>query len=471
MKSCGVDILGMSKKILASLKRAVTMVTVVATILWSVGFSVLVPQVAHAAITATGPFDLIPSVGMYPPASSFDVPLIRFALNASDSETLSSVAVTLANNTAGGVNNNTLADHIDALKVWKDSNGNNFFDPQTDSLAGTLSVVKVTTSTSVITTGSNNTLAATGQPPTSFFVTVRTDSTWAPPDSILVHMAADGIVTSALSPTVTALIGTKAIAAGGDWAGGGFSVSSVTFVNATTVDVTFTDFLDLNTGAATSTGYYSFSGAGASAVTSVTLLPDNKSVRVSAVGATLVSTGTSLITVTNAIKNTMGMANANTSATVIYSGIKPLLVSEIRAGTALDQFEEFVEIYNRSGGVVPTSSLKLHIVNAAGTADNNVSLTWQNNGNGIPANGFLLIAPVTSAAAASADATYVTSTVLSILPDSALYISNSSASSTAVLDKVCWGSHSTTSDCEGPAASALTNNGLSIERKALNDST
>ncbi|MFA4859084.1 MAG: Ig-like domain-containing protein, partial [Candidatus Margulisiibacteriota bacterium] len=144
----------------------------------------------------------------------------------------------------------------------------------------------------------------------------------------------------------------------------------------------------------------------------------------------------------------------------------------IKAGAGSDEFDEFVEIYNRSGGIVPTSSLKLHIVNAAGTVDTNVSLTWRNNGNlNIPIRGFLLITPASSAIAGTADATYATSTLLSIVPNGALYISNSVASSTAVLDKVCWGTHSTASDCEGPAASALINNGQSIERKALNDST
>jgi len=450
-------------------KKSFTAFVVFTTIVWSLGISALIPNAARAAVTASGAFDLIPSGGMRPSASSFDMPVIKFSLLGAG-ETLSSVAITVTS-TVNIANNNTLADHINAVKVWRDSNGNNYFDPQSDALAGTQSVVKVATSTTVVTTGSNNTIAESGLP-TSFFVTISTDAGWTLPDSIYINMsgiAADAISLSSGAVALTALTGSKAISAGGGW--GGFSVGGVAYVNATTADVTFTDFLDLNTGAVTSTSNYSFSGVGASAVTLVTLLPDNKSVRVSASGASLVSTGTSLITVTDAVKNTIGIANANTSATVIYSGVKPLVVSEIQAGTALDPFDEFIEIYNRSGGIVPTSSLKLHIVNVEGTVDNNVTLTWQNNGTGIPANGFLLITSAFSSFANSADAIYSTSTALSILPQAALYISNSVASSTAVLDKVCWGTHSTTSNCEGSAASALINDGKSIERKAFNNST
>ncbi|MEK7065034.1 MAG: hypothetical protein AAB963_01175, partial [Patescibacteria group bacterium] len=338
-------------------RRGFTIAVVFTTIVWSLGISVLIPNIVRAvtAITVSGPFDLIPSSSMYPPASSFDTPIIRFSLTQSASgETLSSVAVTVTSTVFIPNNNNTLADHINAVKVWQDSNGNGYFDPQSDSLAGTQAVVKVATSTTVITTGSNNSIAASTALPTSFFVTVSTDSTWAPPDSIYVSMAAAGIVTSVESPTITTpLVGSRAITAGsGGWEGGGFCVANVTFINDTTVDISFTDILDLNSGNVTSTSNYTTlstaAGGDNTTITSVTLLPDNKSVRVTASGAIIASNGTDTIIVTNSVKNTMGMANTNTTPNTIFNGVKALVISEVKAGSAFDQFDEFIEVYNRS---------------------------------------------------------------------------------------------------------------------------
>ena len=100
-------------------------------------------------------------------------------------------------------------------------------------------------------------------------------------------------------------------------------------------------------------------------------------------------------------------------------------------------------------------------------------LTWLNESvaPNIPSHKFLLIAPITSSASSTADAVYSTSTLISLVPNGAVYISNSVASSTAVMDKVCWGSHAVSADCEGSAVSGLsTNDGTSIERKAFKDS-
>ena len=157
--------------------------------------------------------------------------------------------------------------------------------------------------------------------------------------------------------------------------GGGFNVQSVTYISGTTIDVVFTDTLDINSGAATTTSNYTLTtadGGDNSAISLVNLLPDNKSVRIVSTGAVIVSTGSDTITVSANIKNQFGIANGTTTAMPIFDGFQPLVVSEIKAGTAVDQYDEFVELYNRTGTAVTTSSLKLHFVNASGTSDVNV---------------------------------------------------------------------------------------------------
>ncbi len=447
---------------------------IVLALFFSLSFTALFPSRVDAAIIATGPNELIPSGGMHLPASGFDSPILKFSLTQSAGETLSSVALTITNNASSTVTNNALADHIDFLAVYRDTNGNNFFDPQSDLLAGTQSIVKVATSTTVISTGSNNTIASTGGLPTTFFVTVKTDSTWIAPDAFKVNMAANGIVTSANSPTVTALTGLNAVDAQTQSGGGmgGFGVQKVIFVSSKVVDVIFTDLLDLNAGQTTSTANYTFTGTGAASVTSVIVLPDNKTVRVIAAdSAALVGTGGSHITVSTNVKNHQGIPNSSSATMPLFDGFQPLVISEIKVGTATDPFDEFIEIYNRSGGAVPTSTMKLHFVNVDGTVDVNVPLTFLNFVTNTPANGFFLIAPVTSPASTTADAVYTTSSIRSLVPNGGAYLSTNVASSTGVLDRVCWGSHTPTTDCEGAAAPSIGNNGTSLERKANNSST
>ncbi|MFA5128328.1 MAG: hypothetical protein WC457_05060 [Patescibacteria group bacterium] len=215
-------------------KRFFTVSVIVFTIFWSIGISaLLMPKTARAAVTAEGVFDLGMTGGMNPMASSFDFPILRFSLVGASSETLTSAAITIRNNTSSAVTDNNLADHIKEAKLWRDSNNNNYFEQESDTVIGTQAVVKVATSTTVITATANNSIAASGLP-TSFFVTLSTDSGWAVPDSILVDMAANGITLSDAShPTVTALTGTKVISASAGESWGGFSIREVTFVNST----------------------------------------------------------------------------------------------------------------------------------------------------------------------------------------------------------------------------------------------
>lgn len=462
-----------------SARKILSVVQICAMVLSLFGAPILFPAPARAAVTASGAFDLLPTGGMSVPASSFDMPVFRFTLNQSASETLSSVAVTVVNNTGGAVTNDTLAGHIKNISVWKDANGNNTFDAISgDVLVASQVVVRVATSTTVVDTSAsaNNTIASSSSLPTSFFVTLQTASGWAAGDNILINIAANGVATSANPPTITAITGSKSISFGTGGGGGaaGFYISGVSFVNSTTVDVMFNDFLDLSSGKTTSTANYTLTTANPgdnSTVTSVTVLPDNKSVRVVSSGAIIVSTGTDTIAVNNQVKSQFGLINTSTSGTPILSANQPLLISELKVGTATDPYDEFVEIYNRSAGAVTVTGLKLHVVNVAGTVDVNAPISFLASTSTIAANGFMLIAPISSPASSTADGIYTTSTLISLVPNGAAYISYSTATSTAVIDRVCWGTHSVAGDCEGSPAPAVGNDGTSIERKAFNSST
>ncbi len=139
-------------------------------------------------------------------ADGDEVALFSFTADGTDSETLSSVTVTVNSTTA-------VAGDIDKLFVYKDD-GDGSFDSG-DQEAGNQSTVNIGTPT-VITTGSNNTLTGS-----KFFVTMKTDSQWgesSPADSVTVTIDDDGINTSADDQTVTETT-TSAIHAAADETG------------------------------------------------------------------------------------------------------------------------------------------------------------------------------------------------------------------------------------------------------------
>ncbi len=346
------------------------------------------------------------------------------------------------------------------------------FDPGVDGFAGSASPVNVATSTTVITLSGNNSIAASGTLPTSFFVMAQTGAGWSGADAFKVSVGASGITTSGGAATITPFTTANAVDAQSGGGGGGFGVSQATFVNPTTVDVTFSDYLYLNN-AVTSTANYTLSTAAVDTetISQVTVLPDNKSVRVVATGANIAPTGADTIAVNNQVKNSQGFANMNTNPMSIGSSFQPLVISEISAGTGASSSDEFVEIYNRTSSAVSLSNFKLHLVNAAGTADLNAPIALLNGITTVVAHKFLLIAPKGSTASSTADGIYTASLLADIVPNGAAYISYAAASSTSVIDKVCWGAHGNMADCEGAPAPALTNNGSSIERKAFNNST
>jgi hypothetical protein len=161
--------------------------------------ALVAPQALAAVNVTVGPTSLVtsPMVAM---ESSNPIGLFSFTLTQSDSETLSSVAVTMNNAGSSAATGSDLG----ALAVYKDDGDGNFEPGTGDDLAGSEANVNFGSVTTV-TTGANNTIAGGGS---KFFVSLTTDSSWsdsAPADSVTAAMAANAIVTSANSPTVTAV--------------------------------------------------------------------------------------------------------------------------------------------------------------------------------------------------------------------------------------------------------------------------
>lgn len=146
-----------------------------------------------------------------------------------------------------------------------------------------------------------------------------------------------------------------------------------------------------------------------------------------------------------------------------------LVISEVQVGnTAAD--DEFIELYNPTPSSIDLStfSLKIHIINSAGT-DNNKTLTFTNTI--IPAHGFFLIGPSAGYTGATPlDATYSATSGNKLVANGAAYLSTStSTDKTGLIDLIGYGT-SAIDDREGTTIANPTA-GSSTERKALSTST
>lgn len=158
---------------------------------------IAVPVLATVTVNS-GPTSLVTSP-MTVEASSDPIALFSLDLSQDAGETLSSVTVEIDNTASSTATALDLA----SVSVYQDE-GDGTFDSGTDLLAGSQTTVNIDGST-MITASSNNTIATSS---TVFFVALATSSTWSdatPTDSITVTLPADGITTSANSPTVTAV--------------------------------------------------------------------------------------------------------------------------------------------------------------------------------------------------------------------------------------------------------------------------
>ncbi len=151
-----------------------------------------------------------------------------------------------------------------------------------------------------------------------------------------------------------------------------------------------------------------------------------------------------------------------------------LKISEVKVGATGNASDEFVEIYNTGEADINLLQmpLSLHSFYANGSSTP-VALTYYSRV--IPAHGFFLIGTgMGYNGSAPLDAVFATSSMNILIPNGGVAISTSTlgafATSTAI-DYLGWGTQPTGNCKGGTCASALTDNGASLERKALEAST
>lgn len=150
------------------------------------------------------------------------------------------------------------------------------------------------------------------------------------------------------------------------------------------------------------------------------------------------------------------------SGTTTATILPPLKISEVKARSAANSQDEFIEIYNFGDATVDASNLYLHINNGS---DVNKTLTRLKTQ--IAGHGFYLIGSGSSySGTVGLDATYNSSSN-DITANSGVYISGSATADQQVIDKIGMG---TSGIFEGTALAALTD-GKSYERKAQFNST
>jgi len=429
------------RKIKRGAKKMVASFVLVATVLWSSALSALLFALpAKAAVTvATQPTEMI-SPGQTVKASSSDIPIIKFALTQSASETLSSVTVTIVDAGSTGV----LSADIASLKVFKD-NGDGVFGSG-DLEAGSQTTVGIGTPTT-ITTSVNN---AIGTSPTMFFVTIATSASWSdasPADAIAVSMAQDGIVTSANSPNVTPLVGANALVADTTSP----TVVSVYQVNPSAVDVKFSEGVQPTL--ATNTANYTFANPALNVVDVIQKDPGLFRV----VADNEITAGTTTLAVSANVMDFAGNANATTTAQQIVKPVK-VKISEVSAEMGSAD-AEFIELYNAGDNAVGITGWKIQY-SADGSSWSDLATIGSVTMN--PGSFYLL--STTAFDSASTVAGDVNFTASLDLAGGHIRIVDSSSNE---IDKIGWG---TAANPEGTAIAAHSA-GQSFERKAFGEST
>lgn len=420
-------------------KKITVWSVVFSTILWSVGFSVFVP-VAYAAVTVTTqPTEIITS-GQTAKASSANTAIAKFALSKDAAETLSSVTITLVDVGTSGVEGTDIAN----LKVFKDEGDGSF--GAGDLEAGSQTTVNIGSPTT-ITTAANNTIGATA---TIFFVTLATSATWsdaAPADSIGVGIAADGIATSANSPTVTALTGSNSLTADTTAP----TVSKAERMNPGAVMVTYSEQVSVST--AQNTSNYTFSD-GLSVIEAVQEGAVNY--RVAASGE--IAAASTTLTISASVLDLAGNANATTDAQTISAPVR-VKISEVSAEMgAADQ--EFIELVNDSESATDISGWTIQAGDATLAGWTTIATIPGSTSIGAFGHYLLSTAAYQTASGIVPDASFTAGLALA---GGHVRIANGGTE----IDKIGWGTADTP---EGTAISAHSA-GQSLERKAFGSST
>ena len=176
-----------------SLKTTSAMFGLLFSVALAGGMAINAPS-ASAAITVNTQPTTDFTTGTYKADAVFSV--VKFGITQDASETLSSVAVTVVAEGAA------IAGDFASLKVYKEDGTTVGFQSGQDTLIGTQSTVNVGSATT-ISTGTET----IGSSETTFYVVATLAASPTDTNAFSVDMAADGIVTSANSPTVTVLDG------------------------------------------------------------------------------------------------------------------------------------------------------------------------------------------------------------------------------------------------------------------------
>ena len=152
------------------------------------------------------------------------------------------------------------------------------------------------------------------------------------------------------------------------------------------------------------------------------------------------------VTVSSSVKDNIGNLNNTTSSQNVVRGLK---IAEVRSGTASNNLDEYVMLYNiTSQPIVASGTLFLHSLK--GATDLVFPLAFSTST--VPGRGFFLIASALGySGSVTPDATYSTSTDLIATSTTAIYLSATSTSVTAIIDKVEWGASAQISSSTGSA--------------------
>ena len=496
-------------------KKAFSVFVVFATILWTLGpFSLLLNKAGATSATVSfygsggddsgQPFYFIEPMGEVLPASSGYAGLFSFHIKKdSGSPTLTNVKVTLTNGGSGTL----LANDIAGLAVFKrvhsgdDYGGGWYTFPDADKVGEIDN--SADGSGGLITIGTNTITATTTAIPTEFwgengaeyYVAVKTSSNWAGTDQLTYTLPADWITVSdgtlgsvcpSSGDTCQSASDILYATAPDGWVGEQFAVHMVNYMgtdssNNHEIEVMFSDDVD-QTSAELVTNY-NIGGTDPDSATRITpmtirLIFDS--------GVTVNPNQTSLTIEGGGVQDLSGTTLTADAVMMIMGGgdgpggDSPLMISEVMVGTGTgtSALEEFIELFNPSSAGVDLSTTNIKVwavVNISGTVTH-TKFASLNSGT-VPANGYYLVASsqyssIDPAADTSYDATIGTCDDATgcLRPNAGVYLSTSDAQNIAVFERLGWGT-APGELTSGPAATALTNNGQSLERKANYDST
>jgi hypothetical protein len=481
------------------LKKPITYFTLVATIIWSMGLTLLpiaVEQTAAAASTVVQfdgcgpdmdePCFWIPPNGEVLPASSEPAPLFSFRLAKSSAATLTSVKINLIAPTTDSASNpiDLSTNPIGSLRVYRQttfSEGMYSFpdNERIDDGATTIGSFATTGSQQIsqntITIATSGTHADTNDKnfiPNDFWsggeyiVALTTNANWDTNDQIAYSLPADWITTS--DGTLGSVFAGQAsndayyATAPSGFTGDQLNVESVDLMGSLEVEVSFTKEVE-TVSAETEANYELFVDGGPNIVPDSATRFDPSRVRLIFPGGTTITANQSALIihgpggVNGGLKDLKGSVMTAEAVMMIMGGGgpggAPVMISEVMIGTGNDGLKEFVELYNISSTPLDlkTMGVKLWAVYLDGSTLTHTKIIDLANETSatIPGYGYYLIASTEFGATPSPDATYTnaatgygtdSATKGALQPNSGVYISTSNTQDIAVIDKVGWGS-------------------------------